>query len=226
MTKSIKTSEFLVIVVFLIFCMFFLTFICQQEKTIIIRENDCNYNSNCECLKYEYSPSIGQQGVLSTCTVCSCSVGLCNPKYLFETSEYPYQNTYNTPTTVPTTRYTTIPTATSTTMKSKLSEVENTTQDTGCLAAEFVVYSSTYNNITKTLYIIVDNRMNVNLVLENLYIFYPNNKSVTKPLNLELNSNVVKELNITDVPEGFTNAKIKSNCPEVFVDFIPTMVTK
>jgi flagellin-like protein len=111
-------------------------------------------------------------------------------------------------------------------MKSKLSEVENTTQGTDCLAAKFVVYSSTYNNKTKTLYIIVDNRMSIDLVLENLYIFYPDNKLVTKPLNLELNSNVVKELNITDVPEGFTNAKIKSNCPEVFVDFIPTMVTK
>jgi flagellin-like protein len=111
-------------------------------------------------------------------------------------------------------------------MKSKLAEVENTTQGTDCLAAKFVVYSSTYNNKTKTLYTIVDNRMTIDLVLENLYIFYPDNKLVTKPLNLELNSNVVKELNITDVPEGFTNAKIKSNCPEVFVDFIPTMVTK
>ena len=111
-------------------------------------------------------------------------------------------------------------------MKNKLAEVENTTQGTDCLAAKFVVYSSTYNNKTKTLYTIVDNRMTVDLVLENLYIFYPDNKLVTKPLNLELNSNVVKELNITDVPEGFTNAKIKSNCPEVFVDFIPTMVTK
>jgi flagellin-like protein len=111
-------------------------------------------------------------------------------------------------------------------MKSKLSEVENTTQDTGCLAAEFVVYSSTYNNRTKILYIIVDNRRAVDLVLENLYIFYPDNKLDTKPINMELKSNEVKQLNITNVAEGFTNAKIKSSCPDIFVDFIPTMVTK
>jgi flagellin-like protein len=111
-------------------------------------------------------------------------------------------------------------------MKSKLSEVENTTQGTDCLAAEFVVYSSTYNTKTKNLYIVVDNRRTIDLVLENLYIFYPDNKLVTKPLNVELKSNEVKQMNITDVEEGFTNAKVKSNCPEVFVDFIPIMVTK
>jgi len=215
MTKSIKTSDFLAIVVFLIFCMFFLTFICQQEKTIIIRENDCNYNSNCECLKYEYSPSIGQQGILSTCTVCSCSVGLCNPKYLFETSTYSNENMYNTPTTVPTTRYTTIPTTTPTTIKSS-----------NCVDAAFIVYSSTYNADERTLYIIVDNRRSVDLFLEDLYIFYSNNQISTKPINKLLRVGEVIQLNMSDVKEGFTSMKIKTNCPDVFVDFIPTMISQ
>jgi len=119
-------------------------------------------------------------------------------------------------TTVPTTRQTTVQTTRYTT-------ISTTSED--CLNSEFVVYSSTYNNETRTLYMVLDNRRATDLVLENLYIFYPDNRLETKSINKVLNGHEVQQVNISNINSGFTSMKIKTDCPDVFVDFIPTMIT-
>ena len=106
-------------------------------------------------------------------------------------------------------------------MKTKLGESENATKETGCLGADFKIHSIDFNNDTRSLYIVLDNRRAVDLIIENVYFFYPDNKIDTKTLNEELKGNDIKPINITGVDEGFLSGKIKTNCPEISLDFEP-----
>lgn len=106
-------------------------------------------------------------------------------------------------------------------MRTKLEESENVTQGTSCLGAEFKIHSMDYNNNTRSLYLVLDNRRAIDLVIENLYFFYPNNRIETKTLNEELKGNEIKPINVTGVADGFLSGKIKTNCPDVSLDFNP-----
>lgn len=103
-------------------------------------------------------------------------------------------------------------------IRTRLTESENVTGETVCLGADFKFYSGRYDKDTKTLYLILDNRRNVDLELENLYLFYPNNLMKTIPLKDTLKANDIRSYNVTGVDDGFENMKIKTNCPEVSLD--------
>ena len=102
-------------------------------------------------------------------------------------------------------------------VQQRLSESSNMTDETSCLGAEFKLKSATFNN--GTLFIILDNRRTVDLTLNNLYLFYPNNTMETIPLNIELKGNAIKPFTFTNITDGFTGGEIRTNCPTVLLDF-------
>ncbi len=106
-----------------------------------------------------------------------------------------------------------------------LSEAEELSAESDCPSALFGLYSGNYNNSTKNLALILDNRRSADLKLENLYLFYPNGVMKEIPLNETLEGNQIKSLRLVEIDDGFTNGKIKTNCPEVSVDFTHSQVT-
>jgi hypothetical protein len=98
-----------------------------------------------------------------------------------------------------------------------LTEEANRTQEF-CGAAMFSIYSGSYDRSSNNLYIVLKNQRSVDLVLENLYLFYPNNVLKTIPLNEPLKGGVMRPIDLT-VEDGFTKGLIKTNCPEVSVEF-------
>jgi len=99
-----------------------------------------------------------------------------------------------------------------------LDEEANKTQEF-CGAAMFGIYSGDYDKSSKSLYLIIQNKRSIDLELENLYLFYPKNVMKTFPLNEPLKGNVMRSINVTEVNDGFTKGMIKTNCPEVSVEF-------
>ncbi|MDI6825714.1 MAG: hypothetical protein QMD36_00770 [Candidatus Aenigmarchaeota archaeon] len=102
-------------------------------------------------------------------------------------------------------------------VQKRLSESGNVTDETACLGAEFKIHSANFANGTLVLFL--DNRRTVDLTLENLYLFYPDNSMETVPLNVVLKGNEIKQLTLTNITDGFTGGKIKTHCPTVFLDF-------
>lgn len=103
-------------------------------------------------------------------------------------------------------------------VQKKLSETgDNSTYETLCLGAEFKLHSASFNN--GTLFLRIDNQRTIDLTLENLYLFYPDNKMETVPLNALLKGNEIKQFTLSNITDGFTNGKIKTTCPTVFLDF-------
>lgn len=99
-----------------------------------------------------------------------------------------------------------------------LSEEANKTGEL-CGAAMFGIYSGNYDESSRSLYLVLQNKRSVDLELENLYLFYPNNVMETIPLNEPLKGNVMRSINKTGVDDGFEKGMIKTNCPEVSVEF-------
>jgi len=102
-------------------------------------------------------------------------------------------------------------------VQKRLNETGGVTDETSCLGAEFKIHSASFTN--GTLFLRLDNRRTVDLKLENLYLFYPDNKMETVPLNALLKGNEIKQFTLTNITDGFTNGKIKTQCPTVFLDF-------
>jgi len=105
-----------------------------------------------------------------------------------------------------------------------LEEEANKTQEF-CAAAMFGIYSADYEKSSKSLYLILQNKRSIDLELENLYLFYPDNVMKTIPLNEPLKGNVMRSINVTGVDDGFTKGIIKTDCPEVSVEFTYSTVS-
>jgi len=106
----------------------------------------------------------------------------------------------------------------------KLRETENTTtsEQMQCIGAKFRIYSSgTYTNSTGVLYVILENQRSFDLTLKELYLFYPDDKFETISLNdTSLEKNILKPFNFTiTTGDDFYKGQIRSNCPDVYVDF-------
>lgn len=111
-----------------------------------------------------------------------------------------------------------------TTLTTKTLEEANKTQEL-CSVAMFGIYSGDYDKSSKTLYLILQNKRSVDLELKNLYILYPNNVMETIPLNEDLKGNVLKPINLPGIDDGFKSGIIKTNCPQVSVEFTYSQVT-
>ena len=111
-------------------------------------------------------------------------------------------------------------------VKTKLGTAENATEETRCLNAEFKLYSGRFENSTNTLYLVLENTRSYDLTLADLYLFDANDSLIdpTTSLNEKLEGNSLKALNKT-VDPNFVRAIIKTNCPEVSVEFTYSQVT-
>ena len=94
-----------------------------------------------------------------------------------------------------------------------------------CGAALFGIYSGNYDKPSKSLYLILQNKRSIDLELETLYIFYQNNMMKTIPLNEPLKGNVLRSINVSGIDDGFEKGIIKTNCPEVSVEFTYSKVS-
>jgi hypothetical protein len=103
----------------------------------------------------------------------------------------------------------------------------NRTQTTEelCLGAMFRLYSGKYDSNKKELTLILENQRTIDLKLENLYLFYPNKLMKTFSLNEVLEGNMLKSVVVSDVDDGFETGTIKTNCPDVSLDFTYSDVT-
>jgi len=112
-------------------------------------------------------------------------------------------------------------------VKGRLTSVENTTVETECVAAQFRLYSGTFDNSTSpyTLTLILENQRSIDLTLNNLYLFLPNGDLKEHTLTGTLEGNKLKSFTVTDVDGSFTRGIIKTNCPDVNVEFTISQLT-
>ena len=112
-------------------------------------------------------------------------------------------------------------------VRKKLTESQNISEETGCMGADFKLHLAKYDENTHKLSIIVDNTREVDLKLQNVYIFYPNGMK-TKTLNppILLKGNEMKQFTVDEVDPGFESVTIKTNCPEVSLSFGLSQVIK
>jgi hypothetical protein len=106
-----------------------------------------------------------------------------------------------------------------------LTKNENTTAlQTDCTSALFILYSGKYDSSTKNLVLVVENKRSNDLNLESVYLFYQNEMK-TFTVNDLLKGNQLKSIGITGVDAGFDRGIVKTNCPEVSVEFTPSQLT-
>jgi len=111
-------------------------------------------------------------------------------------------------------------------VRTRLTSAENATGDTTCLAAQFRLYSGNYDNVTEELILILENQRSIDLELRELYLFYSGNDLRSKTItdNILL-GNRLKSINITEVDDNFERGVVKTNCPDVSVEFTYDQVT-
>jgi len=100
---------------------------------------------------------------------------------------------------------------------------ENRTEEL-CHAALFRFYSGNYDKSSKILHLILENQRSIDLRVEKLYLFYQDGME-TFELNEELNGNMLKSIDLTGIEDGFSSGTIKTDCPEVSVDFSYSQVS-
>jgi len=110
-------------------------------------------------------------------------------------------------------------------IKGQLGEASNATDESRCLSAEFKLYSGRLDESEEEpkLYLVLENTRSYDLTLTDLYLFDESNMLPTIPLNEVLEGNSLKALNKT--VSDFTRAIIKTNCPEVSIEFTKSQVT-
>jgi len=94
-----------------------------------------------------------------------------------------------------------------------------------CFGAMFRLYSGSYDSYDKELLLILENQRNVDLELKNLYLFYPNEDMKTFELNEVLEGDILLSIPVKGVEDGFESGTIKTNCPDVEVEFSYSDVT-
>ena len=109
-------------------------------------------------------------------------------------------------------------------VRERLVTAENTTGDTECLIAQFRLYSGSYDNVTNDLVLILENQRDVDLSLNDIYLFYGTTLE-TKKISGDLESNALKSFNITNVNDNFDRGIIKTTCPDISVEFTYEQVT-
>lgn len=107
-------------------------------------------------------------------------------------------------------------------VKTRLTETESITGGSECFGADFKLRSGSYKD--NALYVILDNRKPVNLLLTNLFLIYPDNRVVTVSLNETLKGNEIKAVNIENVENNFLTGEIKTQCSDISVFFTYSQV--
>jgi len=106
-----------------------------------------------------------------------------------------------------------------------LAEAEEFSMETDCPSALFKFYSGSYNHSKEELVLILENKRSVDLRMENVYLFYPNGVMMDIPVNETLEGIGIESFRFLGIDDGFTNGRIKTNCPDVAVEFTYSQVT-
>jgi hypothetical protein len=106
-------------------------------------------------------------------------------------------------------------------VQTRLNATANQTSGEICVGALFRLYpdSSHYDSNKKELLLILENQRKVDLELKTLYLFYTNKEMKTFDLNKPLQGNMLISVPVENVDAGFDSGTIKTNCPEVSLDF-------
>jgi hypothetical protein len=110
-------------------------------------------------------------------------------------------------------------------VQTRLNATANKTPEEVCIGAMFRLYSGSYDSNKKELLLILENQRGVDLELETLYLFYPNKEMKSFELDGYLQGNMLMSIPVKNVEDGFESGTIKTNCPEVSLDFTYSDVT-
>ncbi len=110
-------------------------------------------------------------------------------------------------------------------VQTRLNATAEETPEEICAGAMFRLYSGSYDKEGGGLVLILENQRGVDLVLKNLYLFYPNKEMKTFELNEALQGNMLLSIPVEAVEDGFESGTIKTNCADVVVDFTYSDVT-
>lgn len=95
----------------------------------------------------------------------------------------------------------------------------NAIEENGCTNAGFRLYSGKYDASAQTFFIVLENTKKTPLKDLIVYLSYPEGRIDKKSLGGTLEGNTLKSFNIINVEDGFKSGVIKTNCPDVSVDF-------
>ena len=109
-------------------------------------------------------------------------------------------------------------------MRRTIGRVENVTPEEICHMASFSIYSGRYDKQKETLYLILNNQRSVSLKIEKIYLIYPPNEVKEFDSNEILSGTSLKTIKISGVKDHFSSGIIKTNCPDVFVNFTYSQV--
>lgn len=110
-------------------------------------------------------------------------------------------------------------------VQTRLNATANRAPEELCIGAMFKLYSGSYDSNKKELLLILENQRKVDLELKTLYLFYLNKEMKTFELNKALQGNMLISIPVKNVEDGFESGTIKTNCPEVSLDFTYSDVT-
>ena len=97
---------------------------------------------------------------------------------------------------------------------------KNVEKETDCSIAKFKLYSGSYDSSKSSMFFILENLQPTGFKQLALYIFYSDKTIIEKPMKENLEANKLKPYNFTEVPKDFEKGLIKTNCPEVSLEFI------
>ena len=97
---------------------------------------------------------------------------------------------------------------------------KNVGKETDCSIAEFKLYSGKYDPSKGSMLLILENLKSTELKHLTLYIFYPDETIIEKSIEENLEVNKIKSYGLTEIPKDFEKGLIKTNCPNVIVEFI------
>lgn len=106
-----------------------------------------------------------------------------------------------------------------------IEESKNTTSDFNCLNARFQIFSAClYSSTNKEITVVLENQGTQDLVLDSLYVFYPNNLLRQFKISGILPGNQLilfnsSTFNISNIDSGFQSFQLRTTCPNVYREF-------
>ncbi|MEM5777129.1 MAG: hypothetical protein QXJ06_01635 [Candidatus Aenigmatarchaeota archaeon] len=110
-------------------------------------------------------------------------------------------------------------------VEKKVEESENTTSDINCLNLRFNLFTPCiYNQTKKEISFYLDNQSPREIILDGLYVFYPNNNLKSYKLSIRVPANQPFLFSQSDIEPGFVSFHLRTTCPNIYRNFNCTEV--
>ncbi|MEM5801151.1 MAG: hypothetical protein QW350_02400 [Candidatus Aenigmatarchaeota archaeon] len=111
-------------------------------------------------------------------------------------------------------------------VEKKIGESESTTTEIECLKSKFNLFTPCrYNQTKKEISFYLDNQSPHDIILDGLYVFYPNNNLRSYKLSIKVPANQPFPFNQSGIEPGFISFQLRTTCPNVYRDFNCTEVS-